>query len=51
MNLDLGYGGVGTISGGTSSLPPGGVATGRQTGGVKLQIVATSALILIMVDM
>jgi len=39
--------GVGTISGGTYNLPPGGVAIGLQTVGVKLQIVATSALILI----
>ena len=43
--------GVGRISGGTSSLPPSGGATGRQTGGVKLQVVATAALSLIMADM
>ena len=43
--------GVGTISGGTYSLPPGGVATDRQIVGVKLQSVATAALILIMADM
>jgi hypothetical protein len=43
--------GVGTISGGTYSLSPGGVATGRQTVGVKLQNVAKAALILIVADM
>ena len=43
--------GVGTISGGTYNLPPGGGATGRKTVGVKLQRVATAALILIMADM
>ena len=50
MNLDSGYG-VGTISGGTSSFLPGGGATDRQTGGVKLHVVVTAALIPIMADM